>query len=88
MIQVITNHCIDDILINPEQYIDSNTDTVLLKVNQVFIMLGYDEGAKCYYFTLEDDVVSEDFYCHDGDLTKMFNEIMEGKGEYRIWTKG
>lgn len=82
-----------DILQNPEDDIGADFDEPLLKIihdvsNPVHLLLGYDAKANLYYFTLEDNEVSEDFYCHDGDLTKMFDEIMQGKGEYEIWVKG
>lgn len=78
---------------NPNAYVDETFDHLILKIihddpsNPVSLLLGYDDKKMLYYFTLEDNDTSEDFYCKDGDLTKMFNEIMEGKGEYEIWVK-
>lgn len=82
-----------DIFQTPEDEIGTDFDEPLLKIihdvsNPVFLLLGYDEKKNLYYFTFEDNEVSEDFYCHNGDLTSMFNEIMQGKGEYEIWVKG
>ena len=56
--------------------------------NPIFLMVGCDENTNDYYFTFENNETFEDFYCKDGDLAKMFNEIMQGKGEYEIWVKG
>lgn len=93
MIQVITKYSIDDILQNPKKYIDEDHDKPLLRFvhdasNPVSLLLGYDNKEKLYYFTLEDNEVSEDFYCKDGNLSKMFDEIIQGKGDYEIWVKG
>lgn len=94
MIHILTNDSIDHILLNPKEYIDETLDKPILKIiddnvsNPVFLLLGYDDKKNLYYFTLEDNETSEDFYCYDGDLTKMFSEIMEGKGDYEIWVKG
>ena len=94
MVQILTCYPIDDILENPKDYISEDFDKPLLQfihndvLNPVVLMLGYNETTNIYYFTLEDNDTSEDFYCFDGNLTKMFNEIMEGKGEYEVWVKG
>lgn len=94
MVHILTQNPIDHMLLNPKVYINEGYDEPILKIihndasNPVVLLLGYDEIAKCYYFTFEDNETSEDFYCYDGDLTKMFNEIMEGKGDYEIWVKG
>jgi hypothetical protein len=93
VVQILTQHSIDDMLLNPTEYIDESFDVPLLRFvhdasNPVSLLLGYDNKEKLYYFVLEDNEVSEDFYCRDGDLTKMFEEIMQGKGDYEIWVKG
>jgi hypothetical protein len=94
MVQILTHYPIDDILENPKDYISEDFDKPLLQFihhdvsNPVILMLGCNETTNIYYFTLEDNDTSEDFYCFDGNLTKMFNEIMEGKGEYEVWVKG
>lgn len=93
MVQILTQHSIDDMLFNPTEYVDESFDRPLLRIvhdasNPVSLLLGYDAVQKLYYFTLEDNDTSEDFYCEDGDLTKMFDEIMKGKGEYKIWVRG
>lgn len=93
MVQILTQHSIDDMLLNPTEYVDESFDVPLLRIvhdasNPVSLLLGYDDKENLYYFTLEDNDTSEDFYCKDGDLTKMFEEIMQGKGDYEIWVKG
>ena len=94
MVHILTQNPIDHMLLNPNVYINDGFDEPILKFikddvsNPVFLMLGYDSVAKCYYFTLEDNETTEDFYCYGGNLTKMFNEIMNGKGEYSRWVKG
>lgn len=94
MIHILTQNPIDHMLLNPKVYINEGFDEPILTIihddasNPVRLLLGYDGIARCYYFTLEDKETSEDFYCENGDLTTMFNEIMEGKGEYEIWVKG
>lgn len=83
MIQIITNYSIDDILSNPDDYIDSSEDTVLLKVfgkdisNPTLLMLGYDDESKSYYFVVEDNEVSEDTYCEINKLTETFETILK-----------
>ena len=94
MIQVITKHPIDSILQNPKLYISEDFDKPILKIvhgetsEPTLLLLGYDEQENLYYFTFEDSETSEDFYCDDGDLAKMFDEIMQGKGDYGIWVRG
>lgn len=90
----ISQKFIPGLLKKPNDYISSDFDEPILKIiqedesNPVYLLLGYDDKISKYYFTLEDNETSIDFYCPDGDLVKMFNEIMEGKGEYGIWVKG
>lgn len=94
MVHILTQNPIDHMLLNPKMYVSEGYDEPILRIihgdasNPVLLLLGYDGVAKCYYFTFEDNETSEDFYCYDGDLTKMFNEIMQGKGDYEIWVKG
>lgn len=94
MVQILTTNPIDDMLENPNEYITVYYDEPILKLihddvlNPVLLLLGYDDKRELYYFTLEDKELSQDFYCEDNNLIKMFNEIMEGKGEYEIWVKG
>ena len=89
MVEIITEHSIDDMLLHPEIYISEDLDVVLLKVfgkdvsNPVMLMLGYDDKNDSYYFVVEDDDVSEDIYCETNKLPEMFNTIMDKllKGE-------
>lgn len=92
MIYMLTKYSIDDMLEDPKDYIDETYDEPILHIihddsHLVTLLLGYDEKANLYYFTLEDDETSEDFYCYDGNLAQMFDEIMKGKGDYEIWVK-
>ena len=89
-IKIISKYPIKDILQNPAKYIDENDDELLLKFvndtsNPVLLLLGYDDENDSYYFTLEDNNSSEDFYCKDGNLPKMFDEIIQGKDDYELW---
>lgn len=94
MVHILTQNPIDHMLKNPKAYVSEDFDEPILQIingdasNSVRLLLGYDEIENLYYFTLEDNETSEDFYCYDGDLIKMFDEIMKGKGEYEIWVKG
>lgn len=89
MVEIITEHSIDDILLHPEIYISEDLDVVLLKVfgkdvsNPVMLMLGYDDKNDSYYFVVEDNDVSEDTYCETNKLPEMFSTIMNEllKGE-------
>jgi hypothetical protein len=94
MIHILTKKPIIDMLECPSRYIDETFDEPILKIidgdasNPVFLLLGYDNKEKLYYFTLEDNDTSEDFYCKDNFVIRMFNDILEGKGEYERWVKG
>ena len=89
MVEIITEHSIDDMLLYPETYISEDLDVVLLKVfgkdvsNPVMIMLGYDDKSDSYYFVVEDNDVSEDIYCETNKLPEMFsvilNELLKGE---------
>lgn len=83
MIEVVHSENIEDILINPQDYVDSSEDVVLLKIhhsddisNPTYIMLGVDEYDK-YYLVVEDNDVSEDYIPKDGaTLSELFDEIL------------
>lgn len=89
MVQIITEHSIDDMLLHPDIYVTEDQDEVLLKVfgkdvsNPVMLMLGYDDKADSYYFVVEDNDVSEDRYCEAEKLTDMYDTIIDEllKGE-------
>ena len=82
MIQIITEHSIEDMMLHPDIYIDEYEDTVLLKVfgedasNPATLMLGYDDKAKSYYFVVEDNEVSEDIYCKENKLSDVHDMIV------------
>lgn len=89
MVEIITEHSIDDMLLHPEIYISEDLDIVLLKAfgkdvsNPVMLMLGYDDKADSYYFVVEDNDVSEDIYCETKKLPEMYDAIIDKllKGE-------
>jgi hypothetical protein len=89
MVEIITEHSIDDMLLHPEIYISEDLDIVLLKVfgkdasNPTMLMLGYDDKNESYYFVVEDNDVSEDTYCETKKLPEMYDTIMDEllKGE-------
>lgn len=89
MVEIITEHSIDDMLLHPEIYISEDMDIVLLRVfgkdasNPTMLMLGYDDKKESYYFVVEDNDVSEDTYCETKELPEMFGTIMDEllKGE-------
>lgn len=80
MIEVITKHNIDELLADPEQYVDSDSDVVLVKVhsphhpgNPVMVMLGRNNEDNTYYFLLEDnEVVIDTLDCDAKDLPATF----------------
>jgi hypothetical protein len=80
MIEIITKYSIFDILQNPEQYINEFADILLLKAHQdaqcIIMMIGYDIDKNSYYFVLEDDDVSEDYYCKKENLRQTFIELV------------
>jgi hypothetical protein len=83
MVEIITEHSIDDMLLFPNIYVSEDMDIVLLKVfgkdvsNPTMLMLGYDDKNESYYFVVEDNDVSEDIYCKTKKLPEMFNTIMD-----------
>ena len=89
MVEIITEHSIDDILLFPNIYVGEDMDMVLLRVfgkdvsNPTMIMLGYDDKKDSYYFVVEDNDVSEDVYCETKNLPEMFSTLMDEllKGE-------
>lgn len=81
MLQAVTRLPIIDILKNPQEYITSYTDEVLLKVEQpdspvVMLMLGYNDERQSYYFVVEDDYNTQDIYCEREELVQKFYEIL------------
>ena len=89
MVEIITEHSIDDMLMFPNIYVSDDTDIVLLRVfgkdvsNPTMLMLGYDDEKDSYYFVVEDNDASEDIYCETKNLPEMFNTIINEllKGE-------
>jgi hypothetical protein len=67
MVHILTQNPVIDMLENPQEYISEDYDEPILKIvhddvsNPVFLMLGYDDKEKLYYFTLEDNETSQDF---------------------------
>lgn len=83
MIQVICKHNIEDVLISPQDYVDSSEDLVLLKIynpsdiaNPTYLMIGCDEYEK-YYLVVEDNETFEDYIPEDGEgLTELFTKLL------------
>lgn len=81
MIQIVTQNSINDMLRNPDDYIDDYEDIVLLRVIKpnepaVMVMLGHDDVMESYYFVVEDDEVSEYTYCKTEMLERKFSDIV------------
>ena len=83
MLQVIAKENIDEILNNPQDYVDDEEDKALVKIieddasNPTFILIGQDENDKCYYLVVEDNDVSEDYYLEaNKTLLDLFKELL------------
>ena len=89
MIQIVTKHNINDVLLNPRQYIDDEEDVVLLKMfgedtsNPVMLMVGMEvesgdgENDECYYFVEEDNDVSIYHHCKETDLQATYERLLK-----------
>lgn len=83
MLQVIAKENIDEILNNPQDYVDDEEDKALVKIieddasNPTFILIGQDENDKRYYLVVEDNDVSEDYYLEaNKTLLDLFKELL------------
>lgn len=82
-IESLRQENIEKILANPQDYVDSSEDIVLLRIRQsddidnpTYIMLGVDEYEK-YYLVVEDNDVSEDYLPKDGEtLLELFDKLL------------
>lgn len=100
MIQVITEHNIDDIMKNPTQYIDADTDIVLLKIfgaqstGPVVLMAGYDPDTNVgdcdglYYILEEDNEVCIYHYCTADELHETYCRVLTSNKENGPDVKG
>ena len=89
MVQSITEHNIDEVLKNPQNYITEETDLVLSKVygansaGPVVLMVGFDPDAGVtglggmYYVVEEDDATSTYHYCLAHELEKTYGAILK-----------
>lgn len=83
MIQVICNENIEEVLRNPEQYVDFREDKVLIRYygqdtsNPTYIMIGQDEYDK-FYLVIEDNDTSEDVYTSENEsLEDLFSKLLQ-----------
>jgi uncharacterized membrane protein len=83
MIQVVCNENIEEVLRNPEQYVDFREDKVLIRYygedtsNPTYIMIGQDEYDK-FYLVIEDNDTSEDVYTSENEsLEDLFNKLLQ-----------
>ena len=83
MIQVVCKANIEDVLMAPQDYVDSSEDLVLLRIyhaddiaNPTYLMIGCDEYEK-YYLVVEDNETSEDYIPEDGEtLSDLFEKLL------------
>ena len=88
---MILNDVVDK-LAHPEEYVTEDQDVPIMQIvtedepdNPVMILLGYDETVGVYYLTVEDNEVSEDYYCYEKSIGDTFCDIIKDfidKGEY------
>ena len=83
MIQVVCNENIEEVLSNPSEYISHVYDKALIKYykedisNPTYILFGIDEDDR-YYFTIEDNDVSDDYYLSSNEsLLSLFIRLLE-----------
>lgn len=83
MIEIVCNENIEEVLNNPSEYISYIYDKALVKYykedssNPTWILLGIDEDDR-YYFTIEDNDVSDDYYLSSNEsLLSLFIRLLE-----------
>jgi hypothetical protein len=83
MIEILHSENIEEILANPQNYVDDSEDIALLRVyhedtnNPIYIMIGVDESEK-YYLVVEDNDTSEDHYLGDNEtLSDLFTKLLD-----------
>jgi hypothetical protein len=86
MIEVVTQHNIDELLKNPSEYVDDGQDHVLVKVydsdvaNPVLIMIGVEEEAihqdNPWYIIEEDNDVSIYHHCTMANLASTYEKVL------------
>jgi hypothetical protein len=83
MIQVMCNENIEEVLLNPSEYVDFREDKALIryygkdKSNPTYILVGQDEYDK-FYLVIEDNDVSEDVYLAENEtLLSVFVRLLE-----------
>lgn len=85
---------LDDVvskLAHPEKYVTADRDVPVMEMitegnpdNPALILLGYDDEKDTYYLTVEDNDISEDYYCDNKSLADTFCDIIKDfidKGE-------
>lgn len=83
MLKVECPENIEEVLRNPEQYVDFREDKVLVRYygkdtsNPTYIMIGQDEYDK-FYLVIEDNDTSEDVYTSENEsLEDLFNKLLQ-----------
>ena len=88
-IKVLAKDNIEEMLENPQDFVDTTADKVLVEIqyatNRILIMLGQNEDDNKYYLTSEDDEVSRDYYLEGTEtLTDKFNWLINNITETNI----
>lgn len=88
MIEIVTKYSVEEMLLNPDNYIGDEEDIVLLKVfgknfeSPVMLMVGVedesddDENDDRYYFVEEDNEVSIYHHCTKEDLLSTYKTLL------------
>ena len=71
-------------LAHPEEYVTADQDVPVMQIvtegeadNPAMILLGYDEKVGAYYLTVEDNDISEDYYCIEKSIGDTFCDIIK-----------
>ena len=67
MIKVLCKDNIEEVLNNPNDYVDETFDLPLVEIDKVLIMVGKNEEDGRYYLVVEDDETSQDYYLNENE---------------------
>ena len=84
LIEVLCKENIEEVLMDPEHYVDDTQDIALLRIideddgsNPTYIMIGQDEQNEQYYFVVEDNEMSEDYYPENSEtLPELYERLL------------